>query len=200
MSNRRLTPSWTWRVTSSAGQEETSSQLSWVRCAVVGCDGVTVRLASCDGRLELISETGSRPEYGPYFCQLGPVKSGWYTLSVEGAGGTVDLWLDGTGSATVTFSPIHQIAHIVFLGSMLTRHDDLLALTRYVARFGAVVTFDAEEAARGAHVVMAAFAHELGEAMTRQLQGSGSLVEWVRDGLASHLEGAVQAGTQYLFT
>jgi len=196
--NTARSPAWTWRVTNYATQVETDKRLSWVRCSVEGQPGATVRLAARDGGLDLAAEAGCRPEYGPCACELGPVGAGWYRLAVEGQAAAVDLWLDGAGSASVHFSPADKAPHALLLGRMMAHQGNFLALTRYVARFGAVVTFDPEEAARARHVILVGAPHLVSHEVEQDLRQAGARVERVQGDIAAQLDRAVEAGTPYL--
>jgi len=203
-------PAGSWRITNYALQPATEGALSWVRCSVEGRPGAVVRLAPGDPVAEeaaWTAEAGSRPEWGPYFCELGPVKAGRYTLSVDGLGLAVDLWLDGRGSAAVVFEPggfgapiqpVEKVPHVLLLGQLMGHEGNFLALTRYVARFDAVVTFDPEEAARAEHIILIGAAHLVSEEIEQQLRAAGVRVERAQGDIAAVLDQAVAAGSPYL--
>lgn len=204
------TPAWSWQITNYALQPATEGTKSWVRCAVEGRPGTVVRLAAQDAGPEPPAWTavaGSRPEWGPDFCELGPVPAGRYTLSVEDLGLAVDLWLDGSGSAAVIFAPtglgvpaepVEKVPHVLLLGQLMGHEGNFLALTRYVARFGAVVTLDPEEAARAEHVILVGAAQLVSEAVEQQLRAVGVRVERAQGDIAAQLDAAVSAETPFL--
>ena len=96
---------WMWRITNYADQRDTGRALSWVHCSVEGRYGASVSLSSKDGCTNLKAVVGSSPHYGPFFCELGPVRAGLYVLKVEGLDVALDLWLDGSANASVIFTP-----------------------------------------------------------------------------------------------
>lgn len=209
-SSLETTSAGSWRITNYALQPATESALSWVRCSVEGRLGAVVRLVPADPEAEATvwtAEAGSRPEWGPYFCEVGPVKAGRYRLSVEGLGLAVDLWLDGRGSAAVVFEPaglgvpvqpVEQVPPVLLLGKLMTHKGNFLALTRYVARFGAVVTFDAEEAAQAEHVILVGAAQLVSDEVEQQLRAAGVRVERAQGDIAAQLDAAVTAGSPFL--
>jgi hypothetical protein len=208
--NLQVIPAGSWRITNYALQPATDGAVSWVRCSVEGRAGAVVRLTPADPGAEATvwtAEAGSRPEWGPYFCELGPVKAGHYTLGVEDLGLAVNLWLDGRGSAAVVFEPgsfgvpvkpVEMVPHVLLLGKLMTHKGNFLALTRYVARFGAVVTFEPEEAARAEHVILVGAAPLVSEEVEQQLQAAGARVERAQGDIAAVLDGAVAAGSPFL--
>lgn len=196
----------TWRVTNYATRSDTGQALSWVRCSVRGQKGATVRLRSQDGAVTLSAEVGSRPEYGPYFCELGPVAAGRYTVAVAGLDVALNLWLDGTAPATVELAPAERtvglpatkIAHAVLLGRMMAHRGNFLALTRYVAHFDAVVTFEQDEAAQAEHVILIGAPRLVSRQVEEQLRQAGVRVERAQGDIAAQLDRAVGAGVPFL--
>jgi len=47
--------------------------------------------------------TGTKPEYGPGACDVGGLWPGTYRVTPQGLGLSVDVWVDGRGTATVEF-------------------------------------------------------------------------------------------------
>jgi hypothetical protein len=169
--NLQVIPAGSWRITNYALQPATDGAVSWVRCSVEGRAGAVVRLTPADPGAEATvwtAEAGSRPEWGPYFCELGPVK------------------------------PVEMVPHVLLLGKLMTHKGNFLALTRYVARFGAVVTFEPEEAARAEHVILVGAAPLVSEEVEQQLQAAGARVERAQGDIAAVLDGAVAAGSPFL--
>ena len=205
---------WTWRITNYSAQVDTGQSISWVRCSVEGQAGVNVWLtadllpgdAGTDP-LTLSGETGSRPDYGPYFCEIGPLKAGHYTLTVEILDLLVPLWLDGAASATVIFAPVEtsrssgtasSLSRVLLLGRLMTSQANFLALTRYVARFGAVVTFDPEQAALAEHVILIGSPQLVGDEIEQRLEQAGIRVERAQGTIAALLDQAVAADNPFL--
>jgi hypothetical protein len=208
-------PGWIWRVTNYSrlpdpNLPEPARALSWVRCSVEEWPGALVRLTSEVSTPEQVSvtaRTGSRPDYGPFFCELGPLKAGYYTLEVEGLDAQVALWLDGSASASVTFVPVkptlsmppaERLPHVLLLGQIMAHQGNFLALTRYVARFGAVVTFDPQEATQAEHVILVGSTQLVSAEVERQLLRSGIRVERVQGDIAAQLDRSVANGTPFL--
>ena len=214
MSNNELgigtPPAWSWQITNYALQPATEGATSWVRCAVEGRPGTVVRLEADDAGPDAAAwaaVSGSRPEWGAGFCELGPVPAGRYTLSIEDLGLAVDLWLDGSGSAAVVFEPtglgapvepVEKAPHVLLLGQLMGHEGNFLALTRYVARFGAVVTLDPAEATQAEHVILVGAAHLIGEQVEQQLRAAGVRVERAEGDIAAQLDAAVTAETPFL--
>jgi hypothetical protein len=210
-------PAWTWRVTNYSmpldpDQPQTEKAISWVRCTVEGQPDAVVHLAARDPLPDqeiLAAQVGSRPEYGPFACELGPVKAGWYRVEVEAINAAVDFWLDGLSSAAVTFEPIkpmvpvepaEKLPHVLLLGQLMAHEGNFLALTRYVARFGAIVTFDPQEAARAEHVILIGAPQLVSADIERQLRMTGVRVERAQGDIAAQLDAAIEAGDPLLFS
>lgn len=49
------------------------------------------------------NRTGTKPEYGPFACEFGPLQAGTYTVEPEGLGIRRDVWVDGSGRAQLEF-------------------------------------------------------------------------------------------------
>jgi hypothetical protein len=49
--------------------------------------------------------TGTKPEHGPGACDIGGLNAGTYQVNLDGTDATVELYLDGIGSAVVEFRP-----------------------------------------------------------------------------------------------
>jgi hypothetical protein len=210
-------PVWTWRVTnysmpSDPDQPQTEKVASWVRCAVEGQPGAVVRLVARDPTPDqetLTAEAGSRPDYGPDVCELGPVKAGWYRVEVQDIDAAVDLWLDGLASAAVTFVPVRpmvpvkpadRLPHVLLLGQLMAHQGNFLALTRYVAAFGATVTFDPQEAARAEHAILIGAPQLVSAEVEQQLRMAGVRVERAQGDIAAQLDAAIEAGDPFLFS
>jgi hypothetical protein len=196
--NPTSSPGWTWQVSSPGTLVETDESLSWVRCSVEGHAGALVRLTSRDGQTDLLAEAGASPAYGPCYCELGPVGAGWYTLSVEGLGLAMDLWLDGSAPATVSFTSVQKVPHMLLLGRLMANQGNFLALTRYVACFGAVVAFDPKEAEGAKHVILIGAPHLVSKDIEQQVRMGGARVERAEGDIGAQLDRAVESGNPYL--
>jgi hypothetical protein len=205
---------WTWRITNYSAQVGTGKAISWVRCSVEGHPGVKVWLTADllpddagTAPLTLSAQTGSRPDYGPYFCEIGPVKAGHYTLTVEILDVLAPLWLDGTASATVIFAPVatlrspgagSSLPPVLLLGQLMASQANFLALTRYVAHFGAVVTFDPDEAVLAKHVILIGSPQLVSEEIEKRLKQAGVRVERAQGTIAELLDRTVAADSPFL--
>ncbi len=209
-----ISPQWRWRIVNYAVRPESDEALSWVRCSVAGQSGTTVRLTADEPASEqpaLTAITGSRPAYGPHFCELGPVSAGDYTLTFEGLDLSVALWLDGRNSASVILEPTglttpvapigpaDRVPHVLLLGQLMSHRGSFLALIRYVAHFGAAVTFDPEEAAGAEHAILVGAEHLVSGAVEDRLRQAGVRVERAQGDIAAQLDGAIAADTPFLF-
>lgn len=202
----RAPAAWTWRVVNYAGPVDTGKAVSWVRCAVEGQTDVEVVLAAelppGDAPFSLTAQTGSRPDYGPYACELGPVKAGNYTLAVAGVGAPMRLWLDGSQAAAASLVPARgpvegelPYSHVLLLGQLMTNQANFLALTRYVACFGAVVTFDPQQAMLAEHVIVVGSPQLVSEAVEDRVRAAGVHVERAQGNIAGLLDRAVAEGS-----
>lgn len=195
-------PAWISRVTNLSGAVDTGKAGSWLRCSVEGRSRVAVHLTSILPAAEHTALTASRPEYGPFYCEIGPLKAGRYTLTVDGLDVVVPLWLDGRASAAVAFAPAPLPAlgagHVLLLGQMMGSQANFLALTRYVARFQAVVTFAPGEAMQAEHVILIGSPQLVSQAVEQQLRDAGVRVERAQGDIAGLLDRAVAAGVPFI--
>jgi hypothetical protein len=91
-------PEWTWQIT----QTESDQGFSIVRCSVEGRSNLPVRVwnptwAGIERR------TGSKPEYGPFYCELAPLGPGRYYLQVEGISPYIELALESHSITWIEF-------------------------------------------------------------------------------------------------
>ena len=93
---------WVGVVTSNTSGEAWSGAWSTVIVKIPGVDGLPVMLES-NGGFITNCVTGTKPEYGPGACEVGGLWPATYRVIPEGLGPSVDVWLDGAGSATVEF-------------------------------------------------------------------------------------------------
>jgi hypothetical protein len=49
--------------------------------------------------------TGTKPEHGVGACDFGGLNAGTYLVNLDGTYATVEIYLDGIGSAVVEFRP-----------------------------------------------------------------------------------------------
>jgi hypothetical protein len=93
---------WVGAVTQNTSGNDYSGAWSTLIIKIPGSEGLPVTVDS-GGGFTVTCMTGSKPEYGPGACQLGGLWPGTYHVTPEGLGPSVDVWLDGQGSATVEF-------------------------------------------------------------------------------------------------
>jgi hypothetical protein len=93
---------WVGAVTQNTSGNEYSGAWSTLTIKIPGSEGLPVTIDS-GGGFTVTCMTGSKPEYGPGACQVGGLWPGTYHITPEGLGPSVDVWLDGQGSATVEF-------------------------------------------------------------------------------------------------
>jgi hypothetical protein len=93
---------WVGAVTGNTSGDTPAGAWSTIIVKIPGVDGLTVTLDS-GGGFTTTCITGTKPEYGPGACEVGGLWPGTYRVTPQGLGPSVDVWLDGAGSATVEF-------------------------------------------------------------------------------------------------
>jgi LysM repeat protein len=79
----------------------------WSVIVVKGpAQGLPVRIKSEGGDFNTVCYTGQKPEYGPGACEFGGLWPGKYTLTVDGSGASVEVYVDGQGMAEIVFDPV----------------------------------------------------------------------------------------------
>jgi len=73
-----------------------------LRVSVDGLVGLPVTIRSSGG-WSTTNRTGTKPEYGPYFCEFAPLPADTFTVIPEGLGVSVQVPLWGPGVAVVRF-------------------------------------------------------------------------------------------------
>lgn len=100
-----LTPSpptgWIGRVESNT-TDPSGGGLIVLRVSVDGLVGLPVTIRSSGG-WSTTNRTGTKTEYGPYFCEFAPLPSDTFTIIPEGLGVSVQVPLWGPGVAVVRF-------------------------------------------------------------------------------------------------
>ena len=69
-----------------------------------GAIGNKIRI-SAPGEFEAVCVTGTKPEHGVGACDFGGLNAGTYLVNLDGTYATVEIYLDGIGSAVVEFRP-----------------------------------------------------------------------------------------------
>jgi hypothetical protein len=93
---------WVGSVTRNTSGDARSGAWSTIIVKIPGVDGLPVTLDS-GGGFTTTCVTGTKPEYGPGACEVGGLWPAKYRITPQGLGPSVDVWLDGAGSATVEF-------------------------------------------------------------------------------------------------
>jgi hypothetical protein len=93
---------WVGAVTSNtSGPQAASGVASIIIVKIPGVNNSPVAITT-DG-FATSCVTGAKPEYGPGACDVGGLWPGTYRVTPQGLGLSVDVWVDGRGSATVEF-------------------------------------------------------------------------------------------------
>jgi LysM repeat protein len=69
-----------------------------------GATGNKIRI-SAPGEFEAVCVTGTKPEHGVGACDFGGLNAGTYLVNLDGTQATVEIFLDGIGTAEVEFRP-----------------------------------------------------------------------------------------------
>lgn len=93
---------WVGAVTGNTSGDAWAGAWSTVIVKIPGLHGLPVTLDSGGGFITTCI-TGTKPEYGPGACEVGGLWPATYRITPQGLGPSVDVWLDGAGSATVEF-------------------------------------------------------------------------------------------------
>ncbi len=93
---------WVGAVTRNTSGDAPAGVWSTIIVKIPGVDSLTVTLNS-GGGFSTTCITGTKPEHGPGACEVGGLWPGTYRVIPQGLGPSVDVWLDGAGSATVEF-------------------------------------------------------------------------------------------------
>jgi hypothetical protein len=93
---------WVGAVTRNTSSQGNSGAWSTLVVKVPGMNGLAVNIDSGSGSA-LSCITGTKPEHGTGACEVGGLWPGTYRVTPQGLGPSVDVWLDGLGSATVEF-------------------------------------------------------------------------------------------------
>jgi hypothetical protein len=80
---------------------------SILRVSVEGLVGVPITVSAYDWSTTALS--GSKTEYGPYMAEFAPLQPGFYTVSVESLGASLEITADGTNLIVVEFSQVYRV-------------------------------------------------------------------------------------------
>ena len=80
---------------------------SILRVSVEGLVGVPIKVSAYDWSTTALS--GTKTEYGPYMAEFAPLKPGFYTVSVESLGASLEITADGTNLIVVEFTQVYRV-------------------------------------------------------------------------------------------
>jgi len=80
---------------------------SILRVSVEGLKGVPITVSAYDWSTTALS--GSKTEYGPYMAEFAPLQPGFYTVSVESLGASLEITADGTNLIVVEFTQVYRV-------------------------------------------------------------------------------------------
>jgi hypothetical protein len=195
-----------------------------IRCSVEGRKGVKIRVWT-DGWDGMVQESGSKPEYGPYACELSPLGSGKYYLSADELGvEKIPINLDGVHVVWVTFRPetekpreqpeeprergkgtphatvVHEERKgklYLFLAEVPLQKSDLLSMMNYISRFSPEVGDNLEEAGKAENVLVISSAPD--EPLRQILESEGAKVCFASPPFSETLEKAISLGEALVF-
>jgi hypothetical protein len=93
---------WVGAVTQNSSGDAWNGAWSILIVKIPAKEGLPVTIDS-SGNFTTTCITGTKPELGPGACEVGGLWPGTYRVTPQGLGPSVDVWLDGLGSATVEF-------------------------------------------------------------------------------------------------
>lgn len=98
----RTSSGWSGQVTRNESQTTPNEGVSSVIIVRGPAQGLPIRIRA-EGEFTAVCYTGQKPEYGPGVCEFGGLWPGKYTLTLEGSGAAVEVYVDGKETAEVTF-------------------------------------------------------------------------------------------------
>jgi len=101
----RNTKGWSAAVTRNPSELTPQNGVASVIIARGPANGLPIRI-STDGEFTALCYTGQKPEHGAGACEFGGLWPGKYTLTLEGAGVSVEVFVDGVQTAEVTFDAL----------------------------------------------------------------------------------------------
>jgi len=94
---------WSGRIVRNTGGTTDANGVWSIIIVRTGVLGLPVSIRSQGNDFQATCYTGTKPEYGPGACDFGGLWPGTYTVTLEGAGIAVEVYVDGQGVAEVTF-------------------------------------------------------------------------------------------------
>ena len=98
----RASSGWSGRVSANNSQTTPQNGVSSVIIVRGPAQGLPIQI-NAEGPFTARCYTGQKPEYGPGACEFGGLWPGKYTVTLEGAGAAVAVYVDGVGTAEITF-------------------------------------------------------------------------------------------------
>ena len=103
---RKATPRWRARIESN--EKVSSNWFGVIRVSVEGKAGLPVRITVITSEPRPWSTTcltGTKPEYGPYFCEFSPLIPGRYQIAPIGLDASITVIVGRGAVAVVVFEP-----------------------------------------------------------------------------------------------
>ncbi len=92
-----------WRARLVSNQRVSSNWFSVIRVSVDGKLNLPVRITSPTSSWNATCTTGSKPEFGPYYCEFAPIIPGTYTIAPTGLNISTGVTVSGGGVAVILF-------------------------------------------------------------------------------------------------
>ncbi len=80
---------------------------SILRVSVEGLKGVPITVSAYDWSTTALS--GSKTEYGSYMAEFAPLQPGFYTVSVESLGASLEIMANGTNLIVIEFTQVYRV-------------------------------------------------------------------------------------------
>lgn len=177
--------------------------------------GLPVRIWT-EGWEGIVRTIGDKPEYGPFVCEFAPLGLGVYWVEPQGLGLQAEVRLSEARVVWVTFRPESLPppeparpepmpppepvldAHYLLVGALPRDRRALLALLRYVARFGPIVGEATDEASQYRRVTLLGDERSISAATENRLRAAGCQVERLAGAdVAAVLEARLASGQPF---
>lgn len=99
----RSVTGWSARIINNTGGAIPGNGVSSVIVIHAGAVGIPISIRSEGHDFRAVCHTGTKPEHGAGACEFGGLWPGKYTLAVEGAGISAEVYVDGVGMAEILF-------------------------------------------------------------------------------------------------
>jgi LysM repeat protein len=98
----RSADGWSGRVAENWSETSPQNGVSSVIIVKAPAPGLPIRIKA-EGEFSALCYTGQKPEHGPGACEFGGLWPGKYTLTLEGSGASVEVYVDGIHAAEIVF-------------------------------------------------------------------------------------------------